>query len=94
MARNEERRAEAPDGDVVLMVCMKCGREYQFEGSESPPSDMKCEKCGNEVFREFADAASPGEERESFREETERDLATDDPAGDATAGDLQDLNNP
>lgn len=92
MATNEERRATT--GDVVLQVCVKCGREVQFEAAEEIPSDLKCEKCGNQVFRTFEDSASPGEAMADFRDETDRDLATDDAAGDATRGDLHDLNNP
>lgn len=91
MAENEGRGAGP---DVVLMVCVECGREYQFEEGESLPDDLTCEKCGNEVFRRFDDAATPDEVRADFRESTERDLATDDPAGDATRADLHDLNNP
>ncbi len=78
-------------GDVVLLVCVECGREVQFEGGETPPSDMECEKCGNRVFRRF-DAASPDEARAEFREETERDMDTNDPPTDTEAGDLLDLN--
>lgn len=94
MARNEERKARPAGGDVALMVCMKCGREYQFEGAESAPEDLTCEKCGNQVFRHFEDTVRADEGRESFKEETERDMATDDAEGDTTRGDLYDLNNP
>lgn len=92
MAAREERETGA--ADVVLMVCIECGTEYQFEGGETPPDDLVCEKCGGEVFRRFEDAAVPGEAAEDFRDVTERDLDTDDPEGDATPGDLHDLNNP
>jgi DNA-directed RNA polymerase subunit RPC12/RpoP len=79
-------------GGVLLLVCMTCGREHQFEAGESPPGDLKCEKCGSEVFRRFEDAAVPNEAQAEFREETERDLAPDDAEGDATRVDLHDLN--
>lgn len=78
--------------EVVLLVCMSCGREYQFESGEGAPEGLKCEKCGGEVFRRFDDAAVPDEAQAEFREETERDLATNDAEGDATRGDLHDLN--
>ena len=58
------------------------------------PDDMTCEKCGNAVFRRFDAHAAGNEAAESFEEETGRDLATTDPAGDATTTDLRDLNNP
>jgi hypothetical protein len=72
---------------------MECGREVQFEEGESPPPDMECEKCGNQVFRRF-DAGSADEARAEFREETERDMATNDPATDTERGDILDMNNP
>ena len=92
MAAEEEGRTVG--GDVVLMVCVECGREYQYEGDEEPPSDLTCEKCGNQVFRRFEDSTAPGEAAADFRDSTERDLDTNDPAGDATTDDLRDLNNP
>ena len=92
MAEGEEGRTVG--GDVVLMVCVECGREYQYEGGEEPPADLKCEKCGNQVFRRFEDSTAPDEVASDFRDSTERDLNTNDPAGDATKDDLRDLNNP
>lgn len=92
MARNDQDDADATD--VVLLVCMECGREVQFEGGEEPPSDLKCEKCGNDVFRRFDDSGSPDEAAADFRESTERDMHTDDTAEDTTRQDLLDLNNP
>ena len=99
MARSEERDEQEgqpadPVGEVVLLVCIECGREYEFEGAEEPPEDLTCEKCGNQVFRRFEDTATPSEALTDFRESTDRDLATDDAEGDATDGDLYDLNNP
>lgn len=79
-------------GDVLILVCMTCGREHTFAGGEDPPEDLKCEKCGGEVFRRFDDSAVPDEAQAEFREETERDLGTDDPEGEATRSDLHDLN--
>lgn len=92
MANDEERGADA--GGVMLLVCLECGREYQFEAGEEPPPGLTCEKCGNEVFRRFDDAAVPDEVQADFRESTDRDLDTDAPGGEATRGDLHDLNNP
>lgn len=96
MAESDDRAAadkgRPAGGDVLLMVCMECGTEYQFEGTQSVPDDLKCEKCGNEVFRPFGDSVRADEARESFEEETHRDLATDDAEGDATSQDLHDLN--
>ena len=83
-----------PVGDVVLKVCLECGREYEFEGAEEPPEDLTCEKCGNQVFRTFEDTVRPSEAAQDFRDTTDRDLATNDPEGDTLPGDLHDLNNP
>lgn len=95
MARSEERedREASAAGGVVLLVCMECGREVQFEGDETPPEDLKCEKCGNEVFRRFEDTETPDDVQADFRETTDREVATDDGPGDVTPGDLHDLNN-
>ncbi|HSJ25437.1 MAG TPA: hypothetical protein VK929_12240 [Longimicrobiales bacterium] len=83
-----EREGEA----VLVQVCLKCGKEYTFEGEE-PPADLSCEKCGGEVFRSFY-ADSPDDEADTdFRESTERDTLTTDPATDVTRGDLHDLGN-
>lgn len=96
MAGSEERekRRADPVGDVLLLVCIECGREYEFEGAEEPSEDLTCEKCGNTVFRRFDDTTRPSEALEDFRDTTERDMATDDAEGDTTPGDLYDLNNP
>ena len=85
------RTAAASEG-VLTQVCMKCGKEYMFDTGE-PPADMKCEKCGNEVFRSFYSVVGEDEASADFNETTERDLATNDDAGDVTRGDILDLNN-
>ncbi len=89
---NGEAAGQGDPGDVMLLVCITCGREYQFDGGRAPESDLECEKCGGAVFRRFDDTSSPSEAQTEFRDETERDLATTDPEGDATRGDLHDLN--
>ena len=80
--------------DVIVLVCIECGRKYHFEGESQVPEELTCEKCGNEVFRRFQDSTQPGEAEEEFEDRTARDLDTDDPEGDAAPGDLRDLNNP
>lgn len=88
---NDESGGGGPT-DVVLLVCMTCGREYQYDSGSELPSELECEKCGGEVFRRFDDAAVPDEVQADFREATERDLDPTDAEGDATRGDLHDLN--
>lgn len=87
MARDEDR-----SGDVLVQVCLECGKEYYFD-AEPPQANMACEKCGNGVFRSFYAERAPDEVTQDFRDSTERDVATDDPSTDVTRGDLQDLNN-
>lgn len=87
--RADEATGSEDGGDILTLVCFKCGTEYYFsEGSQ--PEEMTCGKCGNTVFRSFH---SPADERdpEEYDEETHRDLRTDDPEGDALPGDLLDL---
>jgi DNA-directed RNA polymerase subunit RPC12/RpoP len=88
----EWRRPMAEPGEerVLVQVCIECGKEYTF--TEEPPASLKCEKCGSVVFRSFYDGADD-DVSEDFREMTERDTHTDDPATDVTRGDLQDLRN-
>lgn len=87
MAEGEGRA----DG-VLVQVCLKCGKEYMFE-SQEPPADLRCEKCGSEVFRAFFAETRSDEVIDDFRESTERDTLTTDGATDVTRGDLHDLGN-
>jgi len=78
---------------VLTQVCIECGNEYYFDRTE-PPQEMTCDKCGNVVFRSFFEVAPGNEIEQDFRDSTERDVTTEDPATDVTQGDLADLNNP
>jgi len=89
---NEDTAGRGDAGDVRVLVCLTCGRDQQYEGGSDTPADLQCEKCGGQVFRRFDDAAVPDEVQADFRGETERDLDANDPPGDATRGDLHDLN--
>lgn len=84
--------ADRGAGGVLVQVCLKCGKEYTFE-DEAPPSDLACQKCGGDVFRSFYAATRSDEALDDFREATERDTLTTDPATDVTRGDLHDLGN-
>lgn len=74
---------------VVTMVCELCGKDYSFE--DGPPPGIRCDKCGNQVFRQF-DAVIGDDAADDFRDSTERDLDPDDPEGDTLPGDVLDLN--
>jgi DNA-directed RNA polymerase subunit RPC12/RpoP len=82
---------EERDEGALVQVCIECGKEYTFVGGDAP-DDLKCEKCGNQVFRSFF-AGGDDEVARDFAESTERDVRTDDPATDVTRGDLSDLKN-
>jgi hypothetical protein len=82
---------EPPAEGVLTLVCLECGKEYYFS-DEDPPEGMKCEKCGNGVFRDFFDPQSNTEAAEDFENSTARDLDPDDAEGDAMPGDALDLN--
>jgi predicted nucleic acid-binding Zn-ribbon protein len=92
MARNGEGGA-GESGEVVLLVCLKCGEEASFDGAEEPPRGLECEKCGNQVFRRFDDDEDE-DSRIDFRDSTDRDTQTDAGGGEVTRQDLMDLNNP
>ncbi|MEJ2187741.1 MAG: hypothetical protein P8Z36_17770 [Gemmatimonadota bacterium] len=83
--------ANTSEDHVLVAVCEECGREYFFQ--EAVPEDLACERCGNQVFRTFEADTVPDEVEDEFREETERDLAPDDPEGDVVDGDIRDLKN-
>ncbi len=91
MAEGNER-SERAEG-VLTQVCMNCGNEYFYDQIE-PPRDQVCGRCGGQVFRSFFDVTNGDPVEQDFQDTTGRDLATDDPATDVTAGDLYDLNNP
>jgi predicted nucleic acid-binding Zn-ribbon protein len=84
-----EPRDESDDGGVLTLVCLTCGKEYFYQ-SDPPPAHPVCEKCGNKVFRSF-DSPEADEVNQDFRDTTERDLSTDQPAADTRPGDLMDL---
>ena len=93
MAKNEGRGGQEPassDSEILVQVCVECGREYTFE-DEEPPEDLACEKCGGKVFRSFYDSENPSEALQDFDDTTGRDMRPDDPEGDTTRGDLIDL---
>ena len=84
-------RNEDPGG-VLVQVCLSCGKEYMYDNQE-PPENLQCEKCGSTVFRSFFADTREDDVAEDFRESTERDVSTTDPATEVTRGDLHDLSN-
>ena len=92
MAERKGGREGSRPGEsgILVQICVECGREYTFD-DEPPPDDMKCDKCGGEVFRSYYEADEPSEASVDFEETTHRDMNPDDPEGDTTGGDLVDL---
>lgn len=78
-----------PAQEVLTLICETCGKDYFFE-DEPPPERMRCGKCGGTVFRAY-DSAVGDEASDDFRDATERDTDTDDPATDVAPGDIMDL---
>jgi DNA-directed RNA polymerase subunit RPC12/RpoP len=82
---------DSSDG-ILVQVCLECGKEYMFD-EQTPPDNLTCGKCGNGVFRSFFAATEDDDVAVDYREVTERDTGTTDPATDITRGDLHDLGN-
>lgn len=87
--RNDDGLADG----VLIQVCVECGQEYYYDDTP-PPSEQKCERCGNSVFRSFFDVTDEDEVVADFHETTDRDVTPEDPATEVSRGDLYDLNNP
>lgn len=81
-----------PANGVLVQVCLECGKEYTFD-SKAPPSTLRCEKCGNAVFRSFFEVTEPDDVETDFQDSTARDLSTDDDPEDVTRADILDLDN-
>jgi DNA-directed RNA polymerase subunit RPC12/RpoP len=84
--------AEDRNEGILVQVCIECGKEY-FSDDSQPPRSLRCEKCGNTVFRSYYADTRPDDVAQDFADSTERDTATNDSATDITRGDLHDLNN-
>lgn len=78
------------NGDILVQVCLECGRELLF-ADEPPADDLKCDRCGNTVFRTFHASTVDDEVEQDFEETTSRDVRPDDAEGEVTPGDLSDL---
>lgn len=83
------RPDSAPD-EIRVLICLECGREYHFE-DEEPPSDLRCDKCGNAVFRSYAVAAAGDDAEQDFHETTDRDTNPEEGPGEVRPGEIRDL---
>lgn len=83
--------ADGPFG-LVTMVCLTCGNEMYFD--RTVPSSLKCDRCGNTVFRSFATPTEPDEAAISELEEQARSQSFGDSSPATAPDELRDLDNP
>jgi hypothetical protein len=76
---------------LITMVCITCGNEKFFD--TQLPSSIKCDKCGNTVFRQFATPTEPDEATISQLEEQARSIAYGDSSPQTSPDELRDLDN-
>jgi DNA-directed RNA polymerase subunit RPC12/RpoP len=74
---------------LVTLVCLTCGNEHSYD--ESVPSQLKCEKCGGTVFRQFATPTEPDEASIAALEAQARSIALDDVSPQTARDDVHDL---
>ena len=72
------------------MVCITCG-SYKFFADELP-SSIRCDACGNTVFRTFDTPNESNEAAISALQDTARHAALGDASPQTTRDDLRDLN--
>lgn len=77
---------------VLTLLCLTCGNRKYYD--DTPPNRVKCEKCGNTVFRNFFSPTEADEATIEQLEETHRQIALGDISPDTAADDLTELNNP
>ena len=77
---------------ILTLLCLTCGNRKYYD--DTPPNRLKCERCGNTVFRNFFSPIEPDEATIEQLEETRRQIALDDVSPDTAPDDLRELNNP
>jgi ribosomal protein S27E len=82
---------KGPRGFLTL-VCLTCGNRKYYD--DTPPNRVKCEKCGNTVFRNFFSPTEADEATIEQLEETRREIAFDDGSPGTAPDDINELNNP
>ena len=74
---------------IVTMVCITCGNENHYD--KQVPAAIKCDKCGNTVWRQFATPTAPDEATIAQLEEQTRSTGYGDPSPDTSIEELRDL---
>jgi ribosomal protein S27E len=77
-------------GPLHTLVCITCGNEKFF--TEEVPSNVKCDACGNSVFRNFDTPTRSDEAQISQLEDSARHVALGEGSPQTARDDLLDLN--
>lgn len=80
-----------PHGFLTL-ICISCGNRKDYD--EQPPARVKCEKCGNTVFRNFFSPVEADEATIDQLESSRRSIALDDVSPETAPEDIRELNSP
>jgi hypothetical protein len=74
---------------IVTMVCLACGNEKHFD--QQVPDALKCDKCGQTVWRQFATPTVPDEATIDQLEMQARPMDYGDPSPGTTREELGEL---
>ena len=83
-------RNRGPSG-VTTMVCLTCGNEKTFD--DRVPKSLKCDKCGNTVFRQFDTPTEPDDATISQLEEQARSMSYGDASPQTSPDEVRDLDD-
>jgi hypothetical protein len=79
------------DGPLHTLVCITCG-SYKFFTDEVP-SSVRCDSCGNTVFRTFDTPTESDEAQISQLEDSARSMELGEGSPQTTRDDLRDLDS-
>jgi ribosomal protein L40E len=74
---------------VTTMVCLMCGAEQFFD--TTPPSALKCQRCGSSVFRTFDTPTRRDEATIAHLEEEARSVQYGDASPQSAPEEVRDL---
>ena len=74
---------------LVTLVCITCGNENFYD--QAVPDNVKCNKCGGTVFRNFSTPTAPDEASLAALDEQARSISYGDSSPDTEPGDVRDL---
>jgi hypothetical protein len=86
----KQDRDRGPSG-VTTMVCLTCGNEKTFD--DRVPKALKCDKCGNTVFRQFDTPTEPDDATISQLEEQARSMSYGDASPQTSPDEVRDLDD-